>query len=231
MGSTKGSSNKAPVSEPCPECGRAFSRKDSLLRHLKVHGSNAERGPVHRIVYSKFRACNNCRRSKVRCPGQMPCARCEQLRQKCTYDQKKRSNSQSSTGRPSTTPPDQVDTALPPLESILPPQRSVPHQTGSQSPGNNARTSPPREIENPPQSIGVQPPTPPPSSTATGEQKASSSSSAQALRAALLNNGKPFSAVQSPYVSPTLHMVGSSRPDTGLTVVNILILLLYCIKA
>ena len=84
---------RIPASAPCKVCGRKFSRNDSLTRHLKVHGSgHVERGPVHRIINEKFRACFNCRKAKARCPGSTTggdCARCSQNNQACTYDKGK----------------------------------------------------------------------------------------------------------------------------------------------
>jgi arabinolytic transcriptional activator AraR len=81
-----------PSTAPCKICGRVFSRPDSLTRHLKVHGSHVERGPIHRIINEKFRACSNCRKAKVRCPGSLTggvCARCSQNGVPCTYEKKK----------------------------------------------------------------------------------------------------------------------------------------------
>lgn len=52
MGSISDKRHRTPANSPCPKCGREFSRKDSLQRHLKVHSQ--ERGPLHRIVHEKF---------------------------------------------------------------------------------------------------------------------------------------------------------------------------------
>src|ERR1700761_8245050 len=86
MGSKKGTRRRTPASAPCPECGRAFSRNDSLSRHLKTHLNHADQRPFHRIINEKFRACNRCRSSKIRCTGSTPCSRCVQLNEECSYE-------------------------------------------------------------------------------------------------------------------------------------------------
>jgi hypothetical protein len=84
----RASRRRTPAASPCPECGRSFARNDSLTRHLKTHLHHSEKRPFHRIIREKFRACSHCKRSKVRCTGRQPCARCEQLKQKCVYSQR-----------------------------------------------------------------------------------------------------------------------------------------------
>ena len=103
MGMKRATRRRTPASAPCPQCGRIFARNDSLIRHLKTHSSNADQRPYHRIINDKFRACNHCRRSKIRCTGAQPCARCEQLGRECRYDHQKPDSDAGS--EPPTTPP------------------------------------------------------------------------------------------------------------------------------
>ncbi|KAL2422062.1 Arabinanolytic transcriptional activator araR [Exophiala dermatitidis] len=88
MGIKKTGRRRTPASAPCPKCGRSFARNDSLNRHLKTHSDHVEHRPFHRIIHDKFRACNRCRRAKIRCTGSLPCARCAHLKQDCDYGQK-----------------------------------------------------------------------------------------------------------------------------------------------
>lgn len=196
---SKESKQKALPSEPCPECGRAFSRKDSLVRHLKVHGSNAERGPLHRIVHDKFRACNNCRKTKVRCPGNLPCARCEQLGQKCSYDKKRRRSTKTVLESPELISID-TDVVTPP--SITSPATSTEHGSSHSPLHSNAPTSPPIRLEDliRSQTINVPAPSPTIDTNITSHPAPRSEPD---VRTASLNNHKAFSLVQSPYASPT----------------------------
>lgn len=99
MGIKRMTRQRTPASAPCPHCGRAFARNDSLIRHLKTHTSHVEERPFHRIINEKFRACDHCRRSKIRCTGDIPCARCEVLHKNCSYEHK------NTTGQASSPPP------------------------------------------------------------------------------------------------------------------------------
>lgn len=99
MGLKRMTRQRTPASAPCPHCGRAFARNDSLIRHLKTHTSHVEERPFHRIINEKFRACDHCRRSKIRCTGDIPCARCDALHKTCSYQHK------NTTGQTSSPPP------------------------------------------------------------------------------------------------------------------------------
>ena len=199
---------KATASEPCPECGRAFSRKDSLVRHLKVHGSNAERGPLHRIVYDKFRACASCRRAKVRCPGGLPCTRCEQLKRGCIYEpkNKKRRLAKSSVASPSDDSATEADSD--PARSLISPRPSATEHEGSQSPGLSSRAilSPIESMDGSqqPPTVTMQPPSPQTKASITSHPVIPGHTD---IRTALLNHGKEFSLIQSPYVSPNLQIL------------------------
>lgn len=199
--------SRMPASAPCKVCGRKFSRNDSLTRHLKVHGSHVERGPVHRIINDKFRACSNCRRAKVRCPGSTAggaCARCSQNQQQCTYDKIKPAQSP-----PKSPPPDiaMVDILQPATQSMLSPPTTSSIEPAAKSP--RSATTPlssvdmsehvsPGFCEQEP-SLPENPPTPERAALSTEEDS----------RTSFLVGIKdlPSSNVTSTYVSPTLHIL------------------------
>lgn len=205
MGTKKAGRRRTSASAPCPKCGRAFSRNDSLSRHLKTHGSQNEQRPFHRIISEKFRACENCRRSKIRCTGSMPCVRCERLQQTCSYDQKKRSGSASKPFSSTTPPveathpsprmavssPEQSPSVEESLEESLP--RAVPSESGKQ----------PLEIAT---NIGdaitsaISP-------ESTSAMLPFSLSPRESTGAIFFGGGKDFTITQSTYVSPTFHVL------------------------
>ena len=203
MGLKKPGRRRTPASSPCPKCGRAFSRNDSLNRHLKTHGSHIDQRPFHRIIHDKFRACNHCRRSKIRCTGSLPCARCEQLKQECHYDQKRRNQSLSCTTSSTTPPPLELE-QNPPLSS--PPPQSAADE--------GVVLQPPVPLEPEKMSFAESGKSPhdriamaissPDSSTAMLHLSLSSDPDSRAI---LFDDGKDFSVVQSTYVSPTLHIL------------------------
>lgn len=196
---------RMPASAPCKVCGRKFSRNDSLTRHLKVHGSHVERGPVHRIINDKFRARSNCRRAKVRCPGSTAggaCARCSQNQQQCTYDKT----------RPAPSPPKSPDTQMRDiLQPIKRPMLS-PRTISSVEPV----TESPRTATTPPSSIDMSelvshglsdhelslPGSPPASTPAAPSAEVDN-------RTSFLVGMKdlPSSNATSTYVSPTMHIL------------------------
>ncbi|KAI1627651.1 fungal-specific transcription factor domain-containing protein [Exophiala viscosa] len=110
---------RTPAEAPCPKCGRCFSRNDSLSRHMKTHVSHGNQRPVHRIIQDKFRACSGCRRAKIRCTGSLPCARCDQLKYECRYDQNRRDQKPLAGTSPSRTSP--TTQVVPDLQDTLPP--------------------------------------------------------------------------------------------------------------
>lgn len=93
---------------------------------MKTHASHGNQRPLHRIIQDKFRACNRCRRAKIRCSGSVPCARCDQLQHECHYDQKRRTHKSPAATSPSATSPasqsqvDLPDTLLPSATSAGP---------------------------------------------------------------------------------------------------------------
>ena len=214
--SPEGTTKSNQPSDACPYCNRIFSRKDSLVRHLKTHGNNVERGPIHRIVNQRFRACDPCRRSKVRCPGSKPCARCEQLRQECTYEHKKRRSQSVSTALTANSPEPESSKSEPSSDSILRPlpsprpshsidgdvQRSKtpPRSTaeeGSSSAVGEAVQGLDHHVLSPPMSSAV-PPLPPPLIDMPSPID---------IRGSLMNDSKRTSAFNSAFVSPTLHIL------------------------
>ena len=126
------------ASAPCKVCGRKFSRSDSLTRHMKVHGSHIERGPVHRFINEKFRACVNCRKAKARCSGSIDggsCGRCSQNEQQCTYGKAEiRSKAAHSPPKTASSPASSTVTQLPPEVFLLSPHTSSSDEPVSQSP-------------------------------------------------------------------------------------------------
>ncbi|KIW16773.1 hypothetical protein PV08_03963 [Exophiala spinifera] len=64
----------------CPQCLRSFERRDSLLRHMRVHNE-------HRILKRRKRtACLSCSKSKIKCTGEQPsCRSCSKRQIPCVY--------------------------------------------------------------------------------------------------------------------------------------------------
>ncbi|RSL41204.1 hypothetical protein CEP53_012901 [Fusarium sp. AF-6] len=73
----------------CDQCPSAFSRKDALSRHMQVHDTNATSAKRQKTSYIA-QACIHCARSKQRCDGQLPCARCTSKLLGCAYAPLKR---------------------------------------------------------------------------------------------------------------------------------------------
>ncbi|KZL85932.1 hypothetical protein CI238_06185 [Colletotrichum incanum] len=74
----------------CATCGADFSRRDSLQRHMQSHAEASseanDSGPSKKSRRSCVpRACRNCARSKQRCDGRTPCARCKTRQRNCVY--------------------------------------------------------------------------------------------------------------------------------------------------
>lgn len=198
--------SKTQATPPCKVCGRKFSRNDSLTRHLKVHGAHAERGPVHRIINDKFRACTNCRRAKVRCPGStagVSCARCTQNQQQCTYDKSKAAQSPKASSSP-TSPLKQQQQQLEFQISMPTPRPSSSEEAGSRSP-KSAHPSPGSAILSDVllNEHVLSPPGASPQSVRL------ESIAEQGRKPSFLRGIKdlPASAVGSTYVSPTLHIL------------------------
>ncbi|KAK1689437.1 fungal-specific transcription factor domain-containing protein [Colletotrichum godetiae] len=74
----------------CPTCAASFARRDSLQRHMQSHadvnssppGSDTPKRARRSCV---SRACRHCARSKQRCDGGDPCARCQSKNRSCVY--------------------------------------------------------------------------------------------------------------------------------------------------
>jgi arabinolytic transcriptional activator AraR len=202
MGSKKIARRRTPASAPCPECGRAFSRNDSLSRHLKTH-LHAEQRPYHRIINEKFRACNRCRQSKIRCTGNVPCARCEQLKEECSYE-KSRDEARTLTWRHSSGTASMTEEPRPIASSPSSPSKTPTigdqpiDQPSHDEVGKNKHVAKTRGEEMEMALVS-------PKST-TGMLHLALSASPEA-RTVLFNDGKDFSAVPSTYVSPTFHIL------------------------
>ncbi|EXJ56971.1 hypothetical protein A1O7_07315 [Cladophialophora yegresii CBS 114405] len=199
MGPKKAMRRRTPASAPCPECGRAFSRNDSLSRHLKTHLNHAEQRPFHRIINEKFRACNRCRQSKTRCTGSTPCSRCEQLNEECSYDQSfahgSLSAAISSTAESvserlgmTTSPPSPPSHLSRKGDQMMDPAP----QDDTESPRLEANEDTPLVVSSP-------------KGTASMLHLALSSSPEAPLGS--FNDGKDLSGIPSTYVSPTFHIL------------------------
>ena len=192
------------ASAPCKVCGRKFSRNDSLTRHMKVHGSHVERGPVHRIINEKFRACASCRKAKVRCPGSTAggaCARCTQNQQECTYGKPAAHTSPRSVPSPTVL---STDIQLPSEPVILSP-RTTSNDPTFQSP--KPEGTPQANVDmSDIHSLNDQVLSPPQSSPRADQ---SAQSPEDAVRTSFLNALKdvPVSMPPSAYVSPTMHIL------------------------
>ncbi|KAF2156950.1 hypothetical protein K461DRAFT_7805 [Myriangium duriaei CBS 260.36] len=71
-------SNERPFR--CATCDKGFHRLDTMQRHELIHRDHAENAKP-----KGARACTECALAKVRCPGGMPCTRCEAKGGKCRY--------------------------------------------------------------------------------------------------------------------------------------------------
>jgi hypothetical protein len=65
----------------CEICHLKFSRTDILQRHKQLHGNGNGQSERKRAI----KACDGCRRNKIRCTGDNPCQTCSKLGKKCTY--------------------------------------------------------------------------------------------------------------------------------------------------
>ena len=79
----------------CPTCGKGFARSDTLHRHELSHEANGG-GPVHQTADRSFRACFRCATARVRCSGEVMCARCQSKGLDCEYPSKRRKKSTAS---------------------------------------------------------------------------------------------------------------------------------------
>ncbi|KAE8325362.1 fungal-specific transcription factor domain-containing protein [Aspergillus sergii] len=73
----------------CPFCSKSFQRKDSLKRHVGIHGKEASSIYATRAAAESTRAahaCRECSTSKKRCDGLDPCSQCARKGQTCIYD-------------------------------------------------------------------------------------------------------------------------------------------------
>ncbi|KAJ0425509.1 fungal-specific transcription factor domain-containing protein [Aspergillus carlsbadensis] len=82
----------------CTQCGRYFSRTDTLHRHELSHhtvGTDGGKDRTHRITVKTFRACFKCALARVRCSGGIPCTRCENRTLDCQYPTERRSKAKN----------------------------------------------------------------------------------------------------------------------------------------
>ncbi|KAL3464201.1 fungal-specific transcription factor domain-containing protein [Aspergillus heterothallicus] len=82
----------------CTQCGRHFSRTDTLHRHELSHhtgGTDGGKDRTHRITVKTFRACFKCALARVRCSGGIPCTRCENRSLDCQYPTERRSKAKT----------------------------------------------------------------------------------------------------------------------------------------
>ncbi|KAL2829968.1 fungal-specific transcription factor domain-containing protein [Aspergillus cavernicola] len=96
----------------CAQCGRHFSRTDTLHRHELSHhtiGTEGGKDRTHRITVKTFRACFKCALARVRCSGGMPCTRCENRSLECQYPTERRSKAKVQKGAPQALSFDQED--------------------------------------------------------------------------------------------------------------------------
>lgn len=167
------------------------------------------------------RACTLCRRSKARCTGNMPCARCEQLHQECTYEVGKHGRTHSKQGPIHNDPPHErqpKDEKSAMTVSILSPGPTPPalHLDSDSPPQPAARSSNGSPVlARTDESVRAQSTT---TTTASHAELSLADSTATSnsvhlhlpqsdIRSALLNDRGHSSLLQSPYVSPTLHVL------------------------
>ncbi|KAL3439271.1 fungal-specific transcription factor domain-containing protein [Aspergillus tetrazonus] len=96
----------------CTQCGRHFSRTDTLHRHELSHhtiGADGGKDRTHRITVKTFRACYKCALARVRCSGGMPCTRCETRSLECQYPTERRSKAKIRKGATQTVSLDDRD--------------------------------------------------------------------------------------------------------------------------
>lgn len=72
--------HKSVKAHPCPLCPKEFARSDILNRHMLLHSnpSISKRTQV---------ACNNCRRRKIKCDANTPCATCVSSQLECEREE------------------------------------------------------------------------------------------------------------------------------------------------
>ncbi|KAL4975380.1 fungal-specific transcription factor domain-containing protein [Aspergillus desertorum] len=121
----------------CTQCGRHFSRTDTLHRHELSHHSIGAEGKdrTHRITVKTFRACYKCALARVRCSGGMPCSRCETRSLECQYPTERRSKAKLRKGATQTTPLDGQDSLSRQSSHIFSAQ-------GTEAPQNEGRGNP-----------------------------------------------------------------------------------------
>lgn len=204
MGLKKPGRLRTSAPSPCLKCGRVFLRKDSLARHVKTHDSHLAQRPFHRITHQKFRACAYCRRTKVRCTGSIPCAKCEQLQQECHYDQKHEDQSASYTTSSSGPSPPATEQIL----SLVPSSpQSPPQEDGNLQPPVHVelvQASFVDSAKSPPNGVPLAISSP---GNPTPILQHLSLSSDQDARSVVFNGGKDFFMIQPTHVSPTLHIL------------------------
>lgn len=63
----------------------ATLRRDSLQRHLPIHADHEARLGIYKPPTRTSRACDACARSRLKCDGERPCARCRNKSINCDY--------------------------------------------------------------------------------------------------------------------------------------------------
>lgn len=69
----------------CDVCNLQFSRSDVLRRHKQIHG---ETDGGNSVRQRSIRACDECRRGKIRCDNGNPCRNCLKAGKACAYRMK-----------------------------------------------------------------------------------------------------------------------------------------------
>ncbi|KAE8372125.1 hypothetical protein BDV26DRAFT_302216 [Aspergillus bertholletiae] len=80
----------------CTACNVAFSRRDLLSRHLRIHNRASPTKRPTRATQAREKvsatgrrrchtACEPCRKARVRCNGEHPCATCTVTQRECKY--------------------------------------------------------------------------------------------------------------------------------------------------
>ncbi|BCS20883.1 Zn(II)2Cys6 transcription factor domain-containing protein [Aspergillus puulaauensis] len=70
----------------CDICDLQFSRSDVLHRHKQIHGESS--GGSNSVRQRSIRACDECRRGKIRCDNGNPCRNCLKAGKACAYRMK-----------------------------------------------------------------------------------------------------------------------------------------------